>query len=165
MYYITKYDSPNYTSYKDTRAVFGRDRVISGITIHHWGDPKLNPTFTGVVNWLCNKASGVSAHLVVEDGRAAWLVDAKDTAWHAGAVANPTTIGIEANPRASQGDIRAVAEVIADIRHVYGDIMIYGHNYWMSTACPGRYDVYELDRLSYQAHIKKYGYDLRTKKK
>lgn len=160
MQYITKYDSPNYTPAKNSTAVFGRARNISGITIHHWGDPKDGPTFTGTINWLCNKASGVSAHLVVEAGRAAWLVDAKDVAWHAGAIANPTTIGIECNPRASVADVGTVAEVIADIRNTYGDIRIYSHNYYMSTQCPGRYDVFQLDALSYQIHKKKYGYDI-----
>lgn len=157
MQYLTQYNSPNYTKFKDSSAVFGRHRVIRGITLHHWGDPAAGITFAGVVNWLCNANSGVSAHLVVEAGRAAWLVDAENVAWHAGVIGNTTTIGIEANPRASEADYLTVAEVVADIRNVYGDIMIYSHNYWMNTQCPGIWDVHKVDRMSYDILKRKYG--------
>lgn len=158
MQYITKYNSPNYTKQSDALRLYRTKRVVTGITVHHWGDPALAPTFDGVVGWLCDKRSGVSAHLVVEAGRAAWLVDAQDIAWHAGNWAgNASTVGIECNPRASAADYKAVAEVIADLRNVYGDITIFSHDYWTATECPGRWDVHKLDRMSYEVLFKKYG--------
>jgi N-acetyl-anhydromuramyl-L-alanine amidase AmpD len=39
-------------------------------------------SFEGAVSWLCNRASGVSAHFVVaRDGRITQLVSIEDTAW------------------------------------------------------------------------------------
>lgn len=155
--YITKYDSPNFTPGAQSSLVFRSPRVVRGIVLHHWGDPSLNPTFTGVINWLCNRASGVSAHLVVEAGKAAWLVDAKDVAWASGDFANPRSIAIEANPRASDADYKAVAEVVADLRHHYGNISIYAHRHLMSTQCPGKWDINRVDAMAYTAERQKYG--------
>lgn len=156
--YETHRDSPNFTKSSDSVRIFGHKRMVTGITFHHWGDPALNPSFNGVVDRLCNPASRVSAHYVVETGRVSCLVDLKDVAWHAGNnIGNATTVGIEANPRASKGDIETAAELIADIRAHYGDITIYAHNYWVSTLCPGRYDVHYLDRRSYEILKSKHG--------
>lgn len=146
------HDSPNYTPKASSRAVFGRDRVVSGITIHWWGDPKTNPSFTGVRDYLCRQNGNTSAHFVASGtGRqVACIVSPEDVAWHSGsATGNATTIGIECDPRMRDEDYDVVAELIADLRSVYGDVLIYSHNMWSSTTCPGGYDIDRLDKLSY----------------
>ena len=121
--------------------------TIKGITIHWWGDPKNNPTAEGVVNWLCNPASQVSAHFVITGtGRRVWqLVDDKDRAWHA-MDGNHSTLGLELDPRCRDEDYDVAAEVIADLWRYYGKLPLYPHKYWVNTACPGNYDLARLQR-------------------
>lgn len=144
--YITKYDSPNYTS--------GRPYGIKAIVIHWWGDPNTHPTFEGVINTLCSKTRGASAHYVVEAGRVACIVDPDDRAWHAGdgvgvrSKGNDMGIGIECNPRQSDGDYLTVAQLIRDLRAEYGDLPLIRHRDCYNTQCPGTYDLDRLDRLS-----------------
>lgn len=154
---ITRYNSPNFTRAQDSVNIFGSPRVVTGITLHHWDDPARNPTFAGTINWLCRPGGSSSAHIVAEAGRMAWLVDAKDVAWHAGGLANPRTIGLEMNPRASRGDYDTAAEIVADLRNHFGDIMLFSHDYWAATECPGRWDVHRVDIMSYDVLRKKYG--------
>lgn len=131
--YITKFTSPNRTR--------GRGgRKITGIVIHWWDDPSKKPSFDGVVQWLCRPGGGSSAHYVVEAGRVACIVDLKDTAWHCGHYpSNQATIGIECNPRMSSGDLETVAELVADIRKVYGNLPLSKHSDYQDTSCPGTY--------------------------
>lgn len=149
---ITKYDSPNYTPNSQVRAVYGMNRTIEGITIHWWGDPNQNPSFEGVVAWLCRANGNSSAHVVATgtSTRAAWIVNAPDAAWHAGSArGNATTIGIECDPRARAGDYAVVAELIADLWIAYKKkLPLYPHKHWMSTQCPGAYN---LTRLKQEA--------------
>lgn len=129
-------------------------RTITSITIHWWGDPAQNPTAEGVVNWLCNPASQVSAHLVVTGtGRKVWqIVNDADTAWHAGNwEGNLTSIGIECDPRCRDEDYDVIAEVVADLWRYYGKLPIRGHNSWSATRCPGNYD---LGRIQREAELK-----------
>lgn len=143
---ITQYDSPNYTS--------GRPYGIKFIVIHWWGDPDTHPTFEGVIRTLCSPSRGASAHYVVEAGRVACIVDPDDRAWHAGdgvgvrSKGNDMGIGIECNPRQSDGDYRTIAELIRDLRNEYGDLPLIRHRDCSSTQCPGSYDLARLDRLA-----------------
>lgn len=149
--YITKFNSPNFTAKASAKAVFGQNRVIKGITIHHWGDPSTKPTFSGVVNYLCRKGGNTSAHIVATGtGRqVACIVNFPDVAWHAGnATGNATTIGIECDPRCRAEDYDVVAEVIADLRSFYGNIPLYPHKHWKATSCPGAYDLKKLDNIA-----------------
>lgn len=155
--YITEFDSPNFTRAANSRAVFGSERVIRSIVIHHWGDPAAHPSFDGTVNWLCRPNGDSSAHLVVEAGRAAWLVDAADVAWASGGYANPRTIAIELNPRASEADYITAAEVVADLRHTYGNLSLYPHHFFSETECPGNWNLDKLDMMAYKAEEKRYG--------
>lgn len=152
--FITKYNSPNYTSKKDTPRNYGMTRKVEGITIHWWGDPKSKPQFINIVNYLCRKGGNTSAHYVATGtGRqVACIVSPDDTAWHAGtAWGNARTIGIECDPRGRKEDFDVVAELVADIRSAYGDVPLYWHSYFVSTACPGIYrtKIKDLDKLSY----------------
>lgn len=137
--YITNRTSPNKWKGGNT---------IKGITIHWWGDPNKKPTAEGVVNWLCNPASQVSAHIVATGtGRKVWqLVDDKDRAWHA-MNGNHSTIGIELDPRCRDSDYDVAAEVIANLWKHYGKLPLYPHKHWVSsTACPGNYNMKRLQR-------------------
>lgn len=155
---INQYNSPNYTAGAQSRSVFGYDRTIRHIVIHQWDDKRKNPTFNGTINWLCNPESKVSAHAVVEAGRAAFLVNPWDVAWGAGnAQGNAQGLQIECNPRASDADYETVAEVIALYREINGDLLITTHNYWTWTLCPGDWDVFRLDKRAYEIGRKKYG--------
>lgn len=140
---ITTSNSPNFTQGRGGKS-------ITGITVHWYGDPNQNPQAESVVNWLCNPASQVSANFVATGtGRRVWqIVDDQNTAWHCGNWnGNQTTIGIECDPRARNEDYDVVAELIADLWRYYGEKTLYPHKYWVSTACPGVYDLSRLNRL------------------
>lgn len=155
---ITEFNSPNYTEGYSASRSFGYPRAISHIVIHHWGDPGTNPTFDGVVSWLCNPSSGVSAHAVAEAGRVAFLVNLDRVAWAAGhSLGNAQGIQIECNPRMSMGDFETVCELVADYREHHGDLLITSHDYWVNTQCPGKWNVYEIDARAYEIGIAKYG--------
>lgn len=144
--YITNRNSPNYT-------VNRAGRKISEIDIHWWGDPATNPSTGGVVNWLCNPASQVSAHYVVSgtNRECYHLVNDKDTAWHAGNLeANYRSIGLELDPRCRPEDYDVAAEVIADLWKVYGKLPLVPHRNYVATACPGNYDLNHLYSLAEQ---------------
>ena len=143
---ITTYNSPNYTS--------GRPYGIHYIVIHWWDDPSNHPMFEAVVNTLCNPKRGASAHYIAEAGRVACIVDPDDRAWHAGdgvgvgSKGNDKGIGIECNPRQSDGDYATIAELIRDLRAMYGDLPLIRHRDCSSTQCPGTYDLDRLDKLA-----------------
>jgi hypothetical protein len=149
---LTQYNSPNYTPNGQVAATFGYPRSIDYITIHWWGDPNQQPTFEGVVSWLCNSRSGVSCHDVITGTgyRVAVIVDYPNAGWHAGnALGNATSLGFECDPRARQEDYEAVAEDIADTWKYYGRIIpLRGHKTWTSTACPGNYDLNRLHQMA-----------------
>lgn len=144
--YITQYTSPNQTP--------GRPYGIGYIVIHWWGDPNTHPTFDGVVNTLCNTNRQASAHYVVEAGKVACIVDPDNRAWHAGdgigvhSKGNDCGIGIELNPRQSDGDYNTAAELIRELRATYGDLPLMPHKACTATQCPGTYDLGKLDRLA-----------------
>lgn len=129
--FLTQYDSPAYTP--------GRQgHRIKYIVVHHWGVD--GQSFMGVVNWLCRSGSQTSAHYVLEDGKVACIVDLGNTAWHAGNWEyNLESIGIECRPEMTDGDLRTLAELIAEIWKVYGKLPVIGHKDIVPTACPGRY--------------------------
>lgn len=145
--YITEYDSPNFGYPIGTH---GQNKPKQ-IVIHHWGSD--DSTFSGVVNWLCNPKSEVSAHFVVEAGRSACLVNWSDAGWHAGnKTVNMSSIGIECHPRCSYADMAEVAKVIAMLWKEYGKLPLIGHKDVVATACPGRwYD--KLGKLKEMAEV------------
>lgn len=139
--YITKFTSPNQNA---------RNRKIAGITIHWWGTPSgQNPL--GIVNWLCDKRAGTSAHYVVSEGTVWCIVDPDRRAWHAGnSRANHDQIGIELDPNQSRraATEKTAAALIADLRAAYGNLPLSPHKRWTSTQCPGNWDLGKLDRLA-----------------
>lgn len=148
----TNKTSPNSTDNSQVYATWGRPRTIEAIAIHWWGDPNQNPQFDGIVDYLCRPGGGSSAHLVATgtDRRVSCIVDFEDAAWATNS-ANPYTIAIECDPRCRDEDYDVIGELIAQIRQVYGNLPLVPHRQFVSTACPGNYD---LDRLSAVADTK-----------
>lgn len=152
--FLTQYNSPNYTPASQVQATWGRPRATRAadgakIAIHWWGDPMTQPSFSGVVTWLCRPNGSSSAHFVATgtNREVACLVDPADASW-ATLSANPYTFSIECDPRCRDEDYDVVAEVIADLRATYGDLPLVGHKQFANTACPGNYDLARLDRLA-----------------
>ena len=140
--YITQYTTPKYWPGRPA----GTPQFI---VVHHWGND--GQKFDGVINFFVNSPTQTSAHYVVEAGRVACIVDPDDRAWHAGSLyGNNLGIGIECHPECTEGDRATLAELIADIRRVYGNIPLRMHNEFTATACPGRYAKYlaEIDRMA-----------------
>ena len=148
--YITDKDSGNYTPAAQTPYYYGMPRVIDGFTYHWWGNPADQPTFDGIVSWLCRPNGNTSAHYVVEAGRVACIVSPLDTAWHSGSArGNATTIGIECNPRCSDEDYETIGAFSAQLIDAFGDKLKYKHSDWQATQCPGNYDINRIDNDSY----------------
>lgn len=154
--WITKHNSPNYTPASRVRATWGRPRTVEAIAIHWWGDPRNNPQFEGIVDYLCRSSSGVSAHIVATGTgrRAACLVDLSDASWATNS-ANPYTISIECDPRARDSDYDVVAEVIAQLRSIYGNIPLVPHSKYVATACPGVYSLSKLNSIASKKQVSK----------
>lgn len=143
--YLTQYDSSGYNGYA----------TIDAYVVHWWDDPAKKPTFMGTVQSLCNNPNG-SAHYVVEDGKVACLIAPGLRAWHVRSNdfqrvmvgvydVNSHTVGIECNPRMTDGDVETLCQLLADLWMDYGKKPIYGHLDFMATQCPGTY----YDRLDY----------------
>jgi N-acetylmuramoyl-L-alanine amidase len=141
-------DSPNYTPYHQVPQVFGGPRTLESITAHHWG--AFGQFLMNVVNWLCRLAGNSSAHEVIKDGEVWTLIAHDNAAWAAGnPVGNRTSIHLELHPEATDGDYATAAERIRDIREMHGiDFPIRGHNSWIQTFCPGKWDLARLDQMS-----------------
>lgn len=133
--------SPNFTPSHLVAQVYGIARFLKSCTIHHWDNPKLNPTFDGIASHLCRRGGNTSAHFIVQGRRVACIVPVKDAAWHAGnAEGNATSVGIECDPWASEETMQTVAALIRWLESVAGrELLIYMHKQWSATACPGAY--------------------------
>lgn len=119
------------------------------IVLHWWDDPAKRPAFNGVVTWFQNRAAKVSAQYVVEHNRVTQMVHEKDMAWHAGnGDVNRDSIGIEINPRLSDGDYQTTAELIADIWTRHGKLPLDPHRKFTGTNCPGTLDIPRLQRMA-----------------
>jgi hypothetical protein len=143
----TQYNSPNYTPAASVPAVYGRPRKVKYLTIHHWG--AFGQSHSGVVNYLCRAGGNTSAHYVASAGLVTCIVAPQHAAWHSGnAVGNAESVGLELRPEATEADYQTAAELIADLRKVYGDVPLVPHKHWHNTACPGKWDLAKLDRMA-----------------
>ncbi|WKW86748.1 endolysin [Arthrobacter phage WonderBoy] len=140
--------SRNFTPGSQANAVWGQGpRRVESITIHWWGN--YGQEFWTVEGFLCTNTKPTSAHFVVQEGLVSCIVSPDDAAWHAGnPYGNTTSIGIECRPEATDGDYQTIAELVAYLRSIYGDVPLVHHYEWQSTACPGTYDLARIDRLS-----------------
>ena len=133
----TQYDSPNHGG-------FGRQITLPAkrAVLHWWGNPSgQNPQ--GIIAWLCNAASQVSAHAVVWKGNVACLVNYDEPSWANGnTAANTSAITLECDPNDIDGTIPTVVEYLADLVRqdvLAADFDLTGHKDWSNTACPGTY--------------------------
>lgn len=134
--------SPNYTA-----GNFPKDKIV----LHWWDDPKKKPQFGGIISWFQQKAAQVSIQYVVEAGRWTQMVKEKDMAWHAGnGAANRSGIGIEVNPRLSDGDYETTAHLVADIWRRRGKLPLRPHRDFTGTNCPGTMDIGRIRRRAEQ---------------
>ena len=149
-----RFDAHNFTKAADCPKVFGMPRVVTGVTIHHWGVD--GQGVHDVRRYLCSdNARQSSAHFVLQHDYVACIVNTDDAAWHAGnAEGNATTIGIECRPEMSQADLDTLISLIQFLESVYGELAIYTHDMWTSTACPGRYKK-QLSEIVRKVNIKK----------
>lgn len=147
--FLTQFNSPNYTPASEARSVWGRPRTIEAIAIHWYGDPMTNPTFEGVVNYLCRPNGSSSAHFVATGTgrRVACLIDLADASW-ATLSANPYTISIECDPRCRPEDYDVVGELVAELRATYGNLPLVPHKQFGQTACPGNYDLNRINQVA-----------------
>lgn len=120
--------------------IFGYPRGYD-CTVHHWG--ALGQNIHTVAQYLASaNERSVSAHVVLQEDYVYFLVDFDDAAWHAGnAEGNAKTIGIECRPEMTEGDLKTLASVIRYIqKHTPdSDALVYIHQNWTPTACPGKY--------------------------
>ena len=135
--FIAQYDSPNHGGFGTQIALPARRAVL-----HWWGSPSgQNPQ--GIIDWLCNPASQVSAHAVVWQGNVACLVNYDEPSWANGnATANTTAITLECDPNDIDGTIPTIVDYLADLvrqRNLVEDFELTGHRDWYNTACPGEY--------------------------
>lgn len=138
--YVSKFNAKSWTNI---------NRKPKRIMIHHWGID--GQSHSGIRNFFVNVAK-TSAHYVVSSGLVTCLVAPGKVAWHAGVWArNLTDIGIECRPEMSAGDFETAAQVIADLRKVYGNLPLVKHSDVRNTACPGRW-ANQLSKLSARAN-------------
>lgn len=120
----------------------------TSITIHWWG--RYGQTHDGVVAYLCRAGGDSSAHYVASAKGVTQIVSDLDRAWHAGALGNPRSIGIECRPEMTDADMAMVAKLVAAIRSEHGNLPLKGHKDWMATQCPGTWYA-QLARLDQMA--------------
>ena len=135
--FIAQYDSPNHGGFGTQIALPAKRAVL-----HWWGNPSgQNPQ--GIIAWLCNPVSEVSAHAVVWKGNVACLVNYDEPSWANGnAAANTSAITLECDPNDIDGTIPTVVEYLADLVRqdvLAADFDLTGHKDWSNTACPGTY--------------------------
>lgn len=139
---ITSKPSPNYTK--------GRTQKITKVVIHATAGE-----FAPSVAHLCNPASEVSAHYIINrTGTIIYrLVDEKNTAWHA-KQANPFSVGIE-HTNTAQNHFKGyaqAAELVADIckRHNLNPLTaVQPHSRYVATACPANVDWKKIAKSAY----------------
>jgi N-acetylmuramoyl-L-alanine amidase CwlA len=132
---------------RDTPNKFSGGNRMEVIVIHQWDDPSKRPSLSGVLSWLTNPASEVSAHYIVSDKTVYKLAEESDRCWHA-RDANTFGIGIEIDPNLPGDTYKTVANLVRDIRSRRGNIPIEPHNKYVNTTCPGSIDLSRIERES-----------------
>jgi len=123
------------------------NRTFEHIDIHHWG--VFGQTHDGVNDFFVNGPGQTSPHFVSSAGRTNCIVSPPDVAWAAGVwEENIKAIAIECRPEASDDDYAEVAQLVAWIRHHYGDLPLHPHKEFYNTDCPGIWDLGRLDALA-----------------
>jgi hypothetical protein len=117
------------------------------LIVHWWDEPHKKPSLGGVVSWLMNPSSQVSAHYVVSDKTVYQLAEENDKAWHA-LQANDFAIGIEIDPNTPGDTYKTAGELVRAIRSRRGELPLKRHSDYVNTGCPGSIDLDRIDRES-----------------
>lgn len=135
---LIEHPSPNHIDGDKLPSVWGLERSVDAIVIHHWGDDGQDAE--NVADWLSDPSSNVSAHEVIDRANVYLLVGWSDVAWHAGSrVWNAKSIGLELRPEADEETLQTARERIAEIRLKYGKVPLVPHQDLKATNCPGRW--------------------------
>lgn len=122
----------------EARRYYGR-YSRDGVTVHWWNTPEKAGTHAATVNYILGQAQkgNMSINYVVSDGKITQCVHPDNVAWHASS-ANPTTVGIEFDPRLKAEGYKKGGWLIWQLEKRYNKkLTMYAHNYWSGTQCPG----------------------------
>ena len=112
------------------------------VVLHWWGNP-VGQSHDGVVAWLRNPISQVSAHYVISPGRVTQILPLTTPSWANGNYqVNATSITIEADPNNISGTIMTIVELLVQLVRdgaLHPDYRLSGHRDHYQTACPGDY--------------------------
>lgn len=112
------------------------------VVIHWWGNP-VGQDPAGIVSWLRNPISQVSAHAVVSPGRVTQLLPWTTPSWANGNTwANANSITLECDPTHVADTLPTIEDLLRDLVAqgvLAPDFELKGHKDFYATACPGAY--------------------------
>lgn len=113
----------------------------TSVTVHNTANP--NSTARNNRDYFSNHPNArASSHYVVDDIEIIRCIPEDEVSWHAGAVANSSSISLEVceftDPLRQQRTNEQAASLVADIlkRHGWGIEQIRTHKYWTGKECP-----------------------------
>ena len=133
----------------EAKRYYGR-YARDGVTVHWWGDPKLNPdsAHNNIVNYILGKsrAGTGSVNYVLSNTKITQLVHPDNVAW-ASQSGNPVTVSIEFSPHLNAEGYKKAGWLIWQLEKRYKKgLKLYPHKYWFATACPGTLDLNRMRR-------------------
>lgn len=126
----------------EAKARYGR-YSRDGLTVHWWNTPELAGTHDGTVAYILRQAAAgnMSVNYVVSDSKITLVVGPDNVAWHA-TKGNPTTVGVEFDPRLGAEGYKKAGWLLDQLEQRWGKTLkLYKHSDWSSTACPGTLDL------------------------
>lgn len=131
---------------QEAKGIWATPYARTGITVHWWNTPDKAGTHDQTVDYILGKAAAgvMSINYVSSNDKITLMVSPDNVAWHATA-GNPTTIGIEFDPRLNDEGYKKGGWLISQLEGRYGRrLELFPHNHWFSTACPGTIDINRL---------------------
>lgn len=111
----------------------------SVITIH-WIGPYPGQTPGMVRDWWIKSGGEASAHFIVKDDVVLQCCEIDTIAWHAGAVGNAASIGIEVCPCNVEGEFNdKTIETLKELLDTLPRLPLVRHFDWTGKACPAYY--------------------------
>lgn len=114
-----------------------------GVTYHWWGGGEPASAHDNIVNYMLAQAAAgnKSVNYVASDNKITLMVSPDNIAWCSNN-GNPTTISVELQPTLTAEGYKKAGWLHWQLEGRYGKrLSIYGHNRWISTACPGTIDL------------------------
>lgn len=147
----------------EAQGYYGVPRTVETIVIHHWNDPANRPGFAGNLNYLQTNSKGTSANCVIgfdEQAGRARIVDTvkyPNVAFTSGGRINAKSVAIECDPWGEPGQphreeiLKAIGYRVWQWRLQFKyRVPLSRHRDYQQTACPGDYDLAEIDRWADQ---------------